>query len=69
MSVQFEIVKTGVGFYQWRILRGSSPVYRSRKFSSAKEAAESADQVIAAMLQMVRGGGKIWMQNLTGEEI
>jgi len=31
MSVQFEIVKTGVGFYQWRILRGSSPVYRSRK--------------------------------------
>ena len=67
--IRFEIVKTGVGYYQWRLLRGSSPVYRSRKFSSANEAAESADQVIAVMRQMVRDGGKIWMQNKTGEEI
>lgn len=69
MSILFEVLKTTAGFYVWRIVRGDSTVYRSRKFSSAKEAAESADQVIAAMLQMVRGGGKIWMQNKTGEEI
>ena len=69
MSILFEVLKTTAGFYVWRIVRGDSTVYQSREFMSAKGAAESADQVIAAMLQMVRGGGKIWMQNKTGEEI
>ena len=68
MSIRFEIVKTGVGFYQWRIVRGSSPVYRSRKFSSAKEAAESADQVIAAVMRAL-GQKSVEIHNLTGEEI
>jgi hypothetical protein len=66
--IRFEIVKTGVGFYQWRLMRGSSPVYRSRKFSSAKEAAESADQVIAAVMRAL-SQKSIEIHNLTGEEI
>jgi hypothetical protein len=68
MSVQFEIVKTGVGFYQWRLLRGK-PVYRSRKFSSAKEAANTVDQIIAGMLHLAQSSSKIEIHNLTGEEI
>ena len=66
-DVVLEIVKTGVGFYQWRLLRGK-PVYRSRKFSSAKEAAESADQVIAAVMRAL-SQKSIEIHNLTGEEI
>jgi len=69
MNVRFEVAKTSAGYYVWRLMRGDVTVYQSREFLSAKGAAESADQVIAAMLQMVRGGGKIWMQNKTGEEI
>ncbi|GEM_PF-4917078 len=66
--IRFEVVKTGVGFYQWRLMRDSSPVYRSRKFSSAKEAAESADQVIAAVMRAL-SQKSIEIHNLTGEEI
>jgi hypothetical protein len=67
--IRFEVVKTGVGFYQWRLLRDSSPVYRSRKFSSAKEAANTVDQIIAGMLHLAQSSSKIEIHNLTGEEI
>jgi len=67
--MRFEIVKTGVGFYQWRLMRDSSPVYRSRKFSSAKEAASTVDQIISGMLHLARSSSKIEIHNLTGEEI
>ncbi len=40
----------------------------TRKFSSAKEAAESADQVIAAVMRAL-SQKSIEIHNLTGEEI
>jgi len=68
MNVYFELVKTTAGFYVWRIVRGDSTVYQSREFMSAKGAAESADQVIAAVMRAL-GQKSVEIHNLTGEEI
>ncbi len=68
MSILFEVLKTTAGFYVWRIERGDSTVYQSREFMSAKGAAESADQVIAAVMRAL-GQKSVEIHNLTGEEI
>jgi len=66
--IRFEIVKTTAGYFVWRVKRGSAIVYQSREFLSAKEAAESADQVIAAVMRAL-SQKSIEIHNLTGEEI
>ena len=68
MSIRFEVLKTTAGFYVWRIVRGDSTVYQSREFMSAKGAAESADQVIAAVMRAL-SQKSVEIHNLTGEEI
>ncbi len=68
MSVRFEVVKTTAGFYVWRIVRGDSAVYQSLEFMSAKGAAASLDQVIAAVMRAL-GQKSVEIHNLTGEEI
>jgi uncharacterized protein YegP (UPF0339 family) len=68
MSVRFEVLKTTAGYYIWRIVRGDSTVYQSREFLSAKGAAESADQVIAAVMRAL-SQKSVEIHNLTGEEI
>ena len=68
MSIRFEVLKTTAGFYVWRIVRGSAIVYQSREFLSAKGAAESADQVIAAVMRAL-SQKSVEIHNLTGEEI
>ena len=68
MSIRFEVLKTTAGFYVWRIVRGDSTVYQSLEFMSAKGAAASLDQVIAAVMRAV-GQKSVEIHNLTGEEI
>jgi len=68
VSIRFEVLKTTAGFYVWRIVRGDSTVYQSREFLSAKGAAESADQVIAAVMRAL-SQKSVEIHNLTGEEI
>jgi len=68
VSIRFEVLKTTAGFYVWRIVRGDSTVYQSREFMSAKGAAESADQVIAAVMRAL-SQKSVEIHNLTGEEI
>ena len=68
MSVQFEIVKTTAGYFVWRLKRGSATVYQSREFLSAKGAAASLDQVIAAVM-WASTNRSVEIHNLTGEEI
>jgi len=69
MNVQFGIVKTTAGYYVWRFKRGSTTVYQSREFLSAKGAAETVDQIVLGMLEVARSGRQIEIHNLTGEEI
>ena len=66
--IRFEIVKTTAGFYVWRLMRGDSTVYQSREFLSAKGAAASLDQVIAAVM-WASNNRSVEIHNLTGEEI
>ncbi len=68
MSIRFEVSKTTAGFYAWRIVRGDSTVYQSLEFMSAKGAAASLDQVIAAAMRAL-GQKSVEIHNLTGEEI
>ena len=68
MNVYFELVKTTAGFYVWRIARGDATVYQSLEFMSAKGAAASLDQVIAAVMRAL-GQKSVEIHNLTGEEI
>ncbi len=67
--IRFEIVKTGVGAYGWRLLRGDVIVFRSPEFASAKAATASADQMIVLAMLMARSRRQIEIHNLTGEEI
>ena len=68
MNVHFELVKTTAGFYIWRLMRGDSTVHQSLEFLSAKGAAASLDQVIAAVMWALRNKS-VEIHNLTGEEI
>jgi hypothetical protein len=49
-------------------MRGDSTVYQSREFLSAKGAAASLDQVIAAVM-WASNNRSVEIHNLTGEEI
>ena len=69
MNVQFGIVKTTAGYYVWRFKRGSTTVYQSREFLSAKAATASADQMIVLAMLMARSRSQIEIHNLSGEEI
>ncbi len=66
--IRLEVLKTTAGFYVWRIVRGDSTVYQSLEFMSAKGAAASLDQVIAAVMRAL-GQKSVEIHNLTGEEI
>lgn len=66
--IRLEVLKTTAGFYVWRFKRGSTTVYQSREFLSAKGAWESLDQVIAAVIRALTQKS-VEIHNLTGEEI
>jgi hypothetical protein len=69
MSIRFEVLKTGVGAYGWRLMHGDAIVFRSPEFASAKAATASADQMIVLAMLMARSRRQIEIHNLTGEEI
>jgi hypothetical protein len=68
VSIRFEVLKTTAGFYVWRIARGDATVHQSHEFLSAKGAAASLDQVIAAVM-WASNNRSVEIHNLTGEEI